>query len=99
MKSIFKFFTNPWFLSVLGLIFISIFIYLAGPLLGIGDSFEENIASESVPKPRTPMCPTLADVIQPVAFDARAGPPTPPSSPPDLKNDIYRIPSASLNEN
>ena len=38
MKSILKFFTNRWFLSVLGLAAISALIYLAGPLLGFGNS-------------------------------------------------------------
>jgi len=38
MKSILKFFTNRWFISVLGLLAISVLIYLAGPLIGIGNS-------------------------------------------------------------
>lgn len=38
MKRIFKIFTNRWFISVLGLLAILLVIYLAGPLIGIGDS-------------------------------------------------------------
>jgi len=38
MKKILGFFTNRWFISVLGLMALSILIYLAGPLIGIGDS-------------------------------------------------------------
>ena len=38
MKSILKFLTNRWFLSVLGLIAILALIYLVGPLIGFGDS-------------------------------------------------------------
>ena len=38
MKTILRFFTNRWFISVLGLTAISLLIYLAGPLLGFGDS-------------------------------------------------------------
>ncbi len=38
MKSMLKFFTNRWFISVLGLIALCVLIYLAGPLIGIGSS-------------------------------------------------------------
>ena len=38
MKSFFKIFTNRWFISILGLLALSIIIWFAGPLLGIGDS-------------------------------------------------------------
>ena len=38
MKSMLKFFTNRWFISVLGLIAIALLIFIAGPLIGIGDS-------------------------------------------------------------
>ncbi len=38
MKSILKFFTNRWFISILGLLALSVLIYFAGPLIGVGDS-------------------------------------------------------------
>ena len=38
MKSILKFFTNRWFISILGLLALSILIYFAGPLIGVGNS-------------------------------------------------------------
>ncbi len=38
MKSVLKFFTNRWFISILGLLALSGLIYFAGPLIGIGNS-------------------------------------------------------------
>ena len=38
MKSIIKIFTNRWFWSIFGLLALLLIIYLAGPLLGFGDS-------------------------------------------------------------
>jgi len=38
MKSILKFVTNRWFISILGLLALSALIFIAGPLLGFGNS-------------------------------------------------------------
>ena len=38
MKTIIKLLTNRWFLSILGLLFISCVIWIVGPLIGFGDS-------------------------------------------------------------
>jgi type VI secretion system protein ImpL len=38
MKKILKVLTNRWFISVLGLLFLSLLIFIAGPLIGIGES-------------------------------------------------------------
>jgi len=38
MKTIVKIFTNRWFISVLGLLALTLLIFIAGPLIGLGES-------------------------------------------------------------
>lgn len=38
MKGFLKFITNRWFISILGLLVLSLLIFIVGPLIGIGDS-------------------------------------------------------------